>query len=352
MPARTTPSSASTTIVPPVSLLSETMSSKNSRASASRRSNRRYNPWADNPRPAALGVTVLARSFIHNSLIESGWPYRLDPGSYTRAPFYEARGHGPAPAELAGYPGDVYVDLDTLQVFLRSTAEGPWAIIPPTGSVPHPLVKDRFLWPVSTGLSWLCVRTVKDKGGHDVTVDDDTGGFNFQADLEKTFDALFSALSEKRSGEALASTRLSKRPRLIRSASVSQSCLTFDQSGVPQILKLQASLRNVADGLSSLINKINAAENSKPAREQTTSEALRFEEANRKLLKDAEAHDNLNEGVQQEVDSSEKQVRPYKNHLKYYELEAMAEELENRLAEEKEKTKKLRETLRATIGDD
>ncbi|KAG5638117.1 hypothetical protein H0H81_001795 [Sphagnurus paluster] len=107
------------------------------------------------------------------------YPYELPQDKSDSIPYYEMLGRGPPPTDVAGNPGDVYIDVDVttpLLVYVRDMDQWrQWNELPGTdGRVKrvhlavHPILADRYLrfWKRgrTRGLSWVTDTTVKAMG--------------------------------------------------------------------------------------------------------------------------------------------------------------------------------------------
>ncbi|KAG6849287.1 hypothetical protein H0H93_009768 [Arthromyces matolae] len=130
------------------------------------------------------------------------YPYEPLPGNPDRIPYFEMSGRGPPPADVPGYPGDVYIDkIPPVVIYVRTkTAWEQWNF--PTGSkgevtgrvLPsHPILADRYLGKAKDTLSrrlcWYAESTLRGAGlspkrpVHIVACITSTNGYHFENTL-------------------------------------------------------------------------------------------------------------------------------------------------------------------------
>lgn len=139
------------------------------------------NPWTSpGPKSTEQPQLVVKHSHFTNKALKchSGeYPYELPTHQPHQIPFHEFIGHGPPPSDVAGNPGDVYVDLNSpCKVYVREMggwAWWDWSLVsrnqyamPPE----HPILSNRYLWVVTktpsfqrapSRLSWLTRQSLK-----------------------------------------------------------------------------------------------------------------------------------------------------------------------------------------------
>jgi hypothetical protein len=136
------------------------------------------NPWLDQQHPTSQEQSHLVTSlrFFKNTLRDcrpgTSYPYRLNYDSPDKIPFFEMLGCGPPPNDVAGNPGDIYVDLKSLTVYFRGSHLWQCWNEPADEAkeVPlpqHPIFRDRYLACPARGsynvpsLSWYPAKTIK-----------------------------------------------------------------------------------------------------------------------------------------------------------------------------------------------
>lgn len=130
------------------------------------------NPWTGTgPKSTEQPQLLSFLSYFTNRALKCHngdyYPYELPSKNRQQMPFFQILGHGPPPSDVAGNPGDIYLDLKgpCVQVHVREIARWEpwdWSLMsqssyrmPPE----HPIFLNRYLWVVpkdhSFRLTWV-----------------------------------------------------------------------------------------------------------------------------------------------------------------------------------------------------
>jgi hypothetical protein len=138
------------------------------------------NPWLEKEKPTSeeqFSLLVNLRCFKNirrDCHPGTSYPYRLNHDAPDMIPFFELLGCGPPPNDVAGNPGDIYVDVTALTLYFRGNHLWQCWNKPVVDSEPkymplpqHPIFHDRYLACPSRGfcnvpcLSWYPAKTIK-----------------------------------------------------------------------------------------------------------------------------------------------------------------------------------------------